>query len=76
MQISPEQLEAAILQLPAHVRARLAEVLIQSLDEAAELDVAWADEADRRFPAAGSRALCRSLAHGVSLAGSMKQNGN
>ena len=49
MQISPEQLEAAILQLPAHVRARLAEVLIQSLDEAAELDIAWADEADRRF---------------------------
>lgn len=49
MQISPEQLEAAILQLPAHVRAHLAEVLIQSLDEAAELDIAWADEAERRF---------------------------
>lgn len=49
MRISPEQLEAAILQLPAHVRARLAEVLIQSLDEAAELDLAWADEADRRY---------------------------
>ncbi len=49
MQISPEQLEAAILQLPVHVRARLAELLIQSLDEAAELDIAWADEADRRY---------------------------
>lgn len=49
MSTSPEQLEAQLLRLPPHVRARLAEALLASLDEAdTELDVAWADEAERR----------------------------
>ncbi len=49
MSVSPEQLEAQLLQLPPHLRARLAEALLASLDEAdSELDVAWADEAERR----------------------------
>ena len=49
MSVSPEQLEAQLMQLPPHVRARLAEALLASLDEAdTELDVAWADEAERR----------------------------
>ena len=49
MTISPEQLEAHLLQLPAHVRARLAEALLASLEEAdTELDLAWAEEVERR----------------------------
>jgi putative addiction module component (TIGR02574 family) len=72
MKLSPDQLEAELLQLPAHVRARLAEALLASLDELdSELDVAWADEAERRaaqlesgqvaaIPAAEARAGARS----------------
>jgi hypothetical protein len=49
MKVSPEQLEAELLQLPPHVRARLAEALLASLDDAdSELDVAWGEEAERR----------------------------
>ena len=49
MTVSPEQLEAQLLQLPSHVRARLAEALLASLDDGGtELDVAWADEGERR----------------------------
>jgi len=49
MKVSPEQLQAELLQLPPHVRARLAEALIASLDEPdSELDVAWGEEAERR----------------------------
>jgi putative addiction module component (TIGR02574 family) len=49
VRVSPEQLQAELLQLPADVRARLAEALLASLDEPdAELDIAWADEAERR----------------------------
>lgn len=49
MKVPPEQLEAELLQLPPHVRARLAETLLASLDEAdSELDVAWGEEAGRR----------------------------
>ncbi len=43
-----EQLEAEAMQLPAHHRARLAEALIASLDEEAEIEQIWADEAERR----------------------------
>jgi len=72
MKLSPDQLEAELLQLPPHVRARLAGALLASLDELdSELDVAWADEADRRaaeletgevkgIPAADARAAARS----------------
>lgn len=42
-------IEAQALKLPSHERARLAEVLIESLDDEDELSRAWADEADRRY---------------------------
>jgi putative addiction module component (TIGR02574 family) len=49
MALSPEQLEEQLRHLPAPVRARLAEALIASLENAdSELDVAWGDEAARR----------------------------
>lgn len=72
MKVSPEQLQAELLQLPADVRARLAEALLASLDEPdAELDIAWGEEAERRskeihsgkvtpIPAAEARARARS----------------
>lgn len=41
--------EAEALKLPSHERARLAEVLIASLDEEDEVAEAWADEAERRY---------------------------
>ncbi|HEU0080000.1 MAG TPA: addiction module protein [Longimicrobiaceae bacterium] len=47
--MSEQELEAAALKLPSHVRARLAEVLITSLDEEDEIARAWADEAERRY---------------------------
>jgi len=43
-----DQLEAALLQLPAPERARLAERLIASLDEDAEVELEWRLEAERR----------------------------
>ena len=72
MKVSPEQLQAELLQLPPHVRARLAEALLASLDEPdSELDVAWGEEAERRaeelrsgqvepIPAADARSQARS----------------
>jgi len=47
--MTTHDIEAAALQLPDHERARLAEMLIASLDEDNEWAEAWADEADRRF---------------------------
>lgn len=44
-----DQLERALLKLPAHERARLAERLISSLDEESEVEQAWYDEAERRL---------------------------
>jgi putative addiction module component (TIGR02574 family) len=47
--MTQDQLEAELLRLPSHVRAHLAETLLASLDKPdAELDLAWADEAERR----------------------------
>ncbi|HXC25144.1 MAG TPA: addiction module protein [Gemmatimonadaceae bacterium] len=43
-----DELQARVLQLSAGDRARLAEVLIASLDEDAEIEAAWWVEADRR----------------------------
>ena len=43
-----DQLESAALQLPASERARLAERLIASLDEDAEVEQEWLLEAERR----------------------------
>jgi len=43
-----EQIEAEALSLPLRERARLAEALIASLDEDAEIERAWAEEIARR----------------------------
>lgn len=47
--MSVQELEAEILRLPSHERARLAEVLIASLEEEDEIARAWAEEAERRY---------------------------
>ncbi|HET6566769.1 MAG TPA: addiction module protein [Rhodothermales bacterium] len=47
--MSVQELEAEVLKLPGHERARLAEVLIASLDEEDEIARAWAEEAERRY---------------------------
>lgn len=47
--MSVQELEAEVLNLPSHERARLAEVLIASLDEEDEIGQAWIDEAERRY---------------------------
>jgi putative addiction module component (TIGR02574 family) len=72
VKVSHDQLEAELLQLPPHVRARLAEALLASLDKAdSELDLAWGEEAERRanelrsgqvtpIPAAEARGRARS----------------
>jgi len=44
-----DQLERALLELPAHERARLAERLISSLEQESEVEQAWYDEAERRL---------------------------
>jgi putative addiction module component (TIGR02574 family) len=43
-----ETFEAKLLQLPAEERARLARVLLESLDDQPDLDPAWLEEAERR----------------------------
>jgi putative addiction module component (TIGR02574 family) len=47
--MSVQDIEAEALKLPSHERARLAEVLIASLDEEDEVFEAWVDEAERRY---------------------------
>ncbi len=47
--MSVQELESEVLKLPSHERARLAELLISSLDEEDEIAAAWADEAERRY---------------------------
>ena len=44
-----EQLEAEARRLPREERARLAETLISSLDEEAEIERAWSEEIRRRL---------------------------
>ncbi len=46
-----EELEVAVLQLPETGRARLARILLLSLDESVEDETerVWAEEADRRY---------------------------
>lgn len=46
--MSPEQIERELLKLPASERARLAERLIASLNEEAEVDQAWLVEVRKR----------------------------
>jgi len=48
MAITREQLEAEARRLPKEERARLAEALIASLDEEAEVERAWVEEIRRR----------------------------
>jgi putative addiction module component (TIGR02574 family) len=67
MKLNPESLEAQLLHLPASERARLAELLLASLDATAsdvlsgaqqqEVDAAWAAEADRRYKELASGAV-------------------
>lgn len=46
-----DEIENAALALPRGDRARLAQRLIESLDEEAELTAAWEQEIDRRLDA-------------------------
>ena len=46
--MSTQDLEARVLRLARHERARLAQKLIASLDEEDEIEQAWAAEAERR----------------------------
>jgi putative addiction module component (TIGR02574 family) len=47
--VSIHDIEAEVLKLPSHERARLAEVLIASLDDEDEIAQAWIDTAERRY---------------------------
>ncbi len=58
--MSVQELQAEVLKLPSHERARLAELLISSLDEEGEIEAAWADEAERRY-----RDLCSGAVEGI-----------
>jgi putative addiction module component (TIGR02574 family) len=46
--MTTEQIERELMKLPASDRARLAERLIASLDEDAEVEAAWIEEIRRR----------------------------
>jgi putative addiction module component (TIGR02574 family) len=48
MRLSPDQILAELLQLPAHIRARLAESLIASLEDEPDVEAEWQAEIDRR----------------------------
>ena len=52
--MSIQEIESLALRLPPAQRAALARDLIASLDEADEVETAWADEAARRFEATAS----------------------
>jgi putative addiction module component (TIGR02574 family) len=47
--VTREQLEAEARNLPRDERARLAEALIASLEEEAEIELAWRQEVRRRI---------------------------
>ena len=50
MKLSPDSLEDQLLKLDARDRARLAELLLASLDGSdADVEAQWADEAERRL---------------------------
>lgn len=46
--MTTEQIERELMKLPLEERARLAEWLLASLDEDAEIEAAWIDEVRRR----------------------------
>ena len=60
-----EQLENEAQSLPREERARLAEALIASLDEEAEMERAWLAEAERRAAELDSGAVESIPAEGV-----------
>ncbi len=43
------EIESVAMRLPTHERARLAERLLTSLDEDAEIEEAWAEEVRKRL---------------------------
>lgn len=43
--MSTHEIQARALQMPLHERARLAQLLLASLDEEDEIEWAWAEEA-------------------------------
>lgn len=47
--MSTQELEAHLLRLSRHERARLAQKLIASLDEDDEIEQSWTEEAERRY---------------------------
>ena len=50
MKLDPQSIEAQLLRLPARDRARLAEMLLASLEGAEPgVESAWAEEAERRY---------------------------
>jgi putative addiction module component (TIGR02574 family) len=67
LKLNPESLETQLLHLPQSERARLAELLLASLDATeadglparaqADLDAAWTAEADRRYAELASGTL-------------------
>jgi hypothetical protein len=44
-----DQIESEALKHHRHIRARLAEALISSLDEDSEIEQAWEEEAEQRY---------------------------
>jgi len=48
MAMTTEQIEVELMKLPLEERARLAERLVASLDEDAEIEAAWIAEVRRR----------------------------
>jgi putative addiction module component (TIGR02574 family) len=48
MEMTEEQVEIEALALPRHARARIASLLIASLDEASDVERAWDEEVRRR----------------------------
>jgi putative addiction module component (TIGR02574 family) len=55
--MTSHDIEAEAMKLPSHERARLAEVLIASLDEEDDWARGWADEAERRYEELNSGAV-------------------
>jgi putative addiction module component (TIGR02574 family) len=47
--MTKDQIHAEALRLPRRDRARLAEALLSSLDEDADIEAAWAAEIERRM---------------------------
>ena len=64
------EIERQAIRLPAKARAQLADRLLASLDDTAitEIDLAWIDEAERRF-----KSYTRGERKGVSAAAALRK---